>query len=159
MCNPISIPSPHPTPLFFISSNYLLEHNGWGLMIFHFSIVQLHFVFGQINLIVPLPYLIKYLILFIIIVFWLGIDRPVRLSFLSYPVYFFSSSHLSSYLLFPIVLFHSCCSHARVFGKTLVHEFPISCIHSERMRIVFFRQCIYKCTMCIWSEKVEILKH
>ena len=29
------------------------------------------------------------------------------------------------------VLFHSCCSHVRMFGKTLVHEFPISYSHTE----------------------------
>ena len=29
------------------------------------------------------------------------------------------------------VLFRSCCSHARVFGKTLVHEFPMSYCHTE----------------------------
>ena len=29
------------------------------------------------------------------------------------------------------VLFHSCCSHAQVFGKTLVHEFLISYSHTE----------------------------
>ena len=54
------------------------------------------------------------------------------------------------------VLFHSCGSHARVFGKTLVHEFPIAFSHAERY-LVFFIQCNYKCTMCIRSEKVEIL--
>ena len=37
---------------------------------------------------------------------------------------------LSSHpLLF--VLFYSCCSHARVFGKTLVHELHISDSHAE----------------------------
>ena len=29
------------------------------------------------------------------------------------------------------VLFHSCCSHAQVFGKTLVHEFLISYSRTE----------------------------
>ena len=29
------------------------------------------------------------------------------------------------------VLFHSCCSHAQVFRKTLLHEFLISFSHSE----------------------------
>ena len=29
------------------------------------------------------------------------------------------------------VLFRSCCSHAVVFGKTLVHEFPMSYSHTE----------------------------
>ena len=29
------------------------------------------------------------------------------------------------------VFFHSCCSHAQAFGKTLVHEFPISYTPTE----------------------------
>ena len=35
----------------------------------------------------------------------------------------------SSSVLF--ILFHFCCSHAQVFGKTLVHEFHISYSHTE----------------------------
>ena len=73
-----------------------------------------------------LPYL------FIIIVFWLGCDRPsglllfvpaLLLSILT-PLFLPSSSVF-------FVLFRSCCSHARVFGKTLVHEFPVSYSHTE----------------------------
>ena len=48
------------------------------------------------------------------------------LLFFSYPLFFFPYSHLSSYLLIFIVLFHFCCSHARVYGKTLLHEFVVS---------------------------------
>ena len=47
----------------------------------------------------------------------------------------FSSLHthaslLTSFVCF-FILFHSCCSHARVFEKTLVHELPIFFNHSE----------------------------
>ena len=45
-----------------------------------------------------------------------------------------TSFHIHSLLtFFPcfIVLFQSCCSHARVFGKTLVQEFPIFYSHVE----------------------------
>ena len=42
----------------------------------------------------------------------------------SRPLCFFPCSRIS-YLLFFLVLFHSCCSLAHVFGKTLVHEFLI----------------------------------
>ena len=50
-------------------------------MIFHFSIVQVHFVLF-IEFIVLFPYLIKYYhIMFIIVVFSLGSDRPSRLLF------------------------------------------------------------------------------
>ena len=38
---------------------------------------------------------------------------------------------LSSSSSVPFFLFHSCCSHARVFGKTLTHEFHISYLHTE----------------------------
>ena len=30
-----------------------------------------------------------------------------------------------------VILYHACCSHPRVFGKTLVHEFSISYSHTE----------------------------
>ena len=36
------------------------------------------------------------------------------------------------------ILFHSCCSHARVFGKTLLPEFPISYSHTE-WYLIFLR--------------------
>ena len=45
-----------------------------------------------------------------------------------------TSFHICSLLKFFlcfIVLFQSCCSHARVFGKTLVHEFLIFYSHTE----------------------------
>ena len=83
-------------------------------MICHFSIVQVHFVFCQLNFIVLFPFLIKYYhILFIVIVFrLLGSDKlsPVSStvfhkgsvtgcdsslwSFCDYPVYFLSCMHL-----------------------------------------------------------------
>ena len=36
--------------------------------------------------------------------------------------------------------FRSCCSHARVFGKTLLHEFLFSCSHAERYLLYFARR-------------------
>ena len=41
--------------------------------------------------------------------------------------------HYTILTFFPcfIVLFQSCCSHAQVFGKTLLHEFPIFYSHTE----------------------------
>ena len=56
------------------------------------------------------------------------------------------------------LLFLYCWSHARVFGKTLVHEFLISYSHIE-LSLLFSRQCNYKCTMCMRREKLEIVKH
>ena len=40
-------------------------------------------------------------------------------------------SPLLAFFLCFIVLFQSCCSHAQVFGKTLVHEFPIFYSHTK----------------------------
>ena len=63
-------------------------------------------------------------ILFIIIVFWLGCDRPSGLLM-------FVPALLLTIFVCLFVLFRSCCSHACVFGKTLVHEFPMSYSHTE----------------------------
>ena len=126
-------------------------------MIYNFSTIQVHFVFCWLNFILHFPYLIKYNILFIIIIFWLGYDRQSGLFFLS-PLCFCLHSRLSSYLLRLFILFRSCCSHARVFRKTWVHEFPISYSHTE-WYLLFFWQCNYKCTMFIRSEKLEIVVH
>ena len=35
-------------------------------------------------------------------------------------------SMLITFFVCFFILFHSCCSNARVFGNTFVHEFPIS---------------------------------
>ena len=49
-------------------------------MIYHFSDILVHFVFRQLNFIVLFPFFTKYYhILFIIIVFWLGCDKPSEL--------------------------------------------------------------------------------
>ena len=50
-------------------------------MICNFSIVQVHFVFCQLYLIVVFSFLIKYHILYIIIVFRLGSDKLVSCFF------------------------------------------------------------------------------
>ena len=77
------------------------------------------------------PFLLKYYhIMFIIIGFWFGSDRPSRLlSFV--PALLLSIFTPSTYRLRLFILFHSCCFHARVFGKTLVHELSISYSHAE----------------------------
>ena len=54
--------------------------------------------------------------------------------FFSCPLYFFPYINLSLFTFFFLcffVVFHSCCSHSQVYGKTLVHEFPISSSHTE----------------------------
>ena len=46
----------------------------------------------------------------------------------------FNSFHTHAFLLTFFcffVLFHSCCSYVRVFGRTLAHEFHLSYAHTE----------------------------
>ena len=91
------------------------------------------FCFCQLNLIILFLFLIKYYhILFIIIVFWFGCDRPSGLLFLrAHFAYFHTHASLLAFFVCFFILFHSCCSYARVFGKTLLHEFPVSYSHTE----------------------------
>ena len=44
--------------------------------------------------------------------------------------FFYIHYPLLTFFLGFIVLFQSCCSHGQVFGKTLVHEFPIFYSHT-----------------------------
>ena len=93
-------------------------------MICHSSIVQVNFVFCRLNFIVLFPFLIKYYhIKFIIIVFWLGCDRPsgflffvpaLLLSMLT-TLFLPSSSVSLSYFIFAVPMReclgkHSCTS-------------------------------------------------
>ena len=52
---------------------------------------------------------------------------------------------LTSFPLSLIVLFQSCCSHAQVFGWTLVHEFPFSYSQTE-WNLLFLKQT------ALWHE-------
>ena len=125
---------------------------------FHLSIVQVHFVFCRLNFIVPFPYLIKYynIMFIIVIVFWFGSDKPAGLFFffappsllsILTPLVFSSSSVYLSYFIL--------CFHAPVFGKTLLHELPISYSHTEwylfsRNEIILGRRvCCQKITIII----------
>ena len=108
-------------------------------MICNFSNIKVHFVFCQLNFIVLFPFLIKhYYILFIIIVFWLGCDRPsglllfvpALLFFVLTPLFQPPSSVSLSYFILAVPM--------PVFGKTLVHEIPISYSHTE-WYLLFFR--------------------
>ena len=71
-----------------------------------------------------------------IIVFWLGSGRPSRLIFFV-PASLFFHTHaflLMSFVCF-CVLFKTCGSHARKFGKTVAQEFPISYSRTELYHI------------------------
>ena len=110
---------------------YFIFIFGGGSMIFYFSIVQVHF-FGYLNFFVLFSFLIKYYhIMFIIILFWLGSEDVWASFFLARFASFHSHASLLTFFVCLLVLFHSCCSHARVFVKTFVHEFPISYSHTE----------------------------
>ena len=67
------------------------------------------------------------------IVTWLAKTKwPDRTSFFRVRcTSFHIHSTLLTFFLCFIVLFQSCCSHAQVFGKTLLHEFPILNSHTE----------------------------
>ena len=91
-----------------------------------------HFVFLS-ELQCTFSYLMKYYnILFIFIIFWLGCDRPSGLLFFrACFASFYTHASILTVFVCLFILFSSCCSHARVFGKTLVHEFPISYSNTE----------------------------
>ena len=68
----------------------------------------------------------------IIIVFCLGSDRQSELLlFRARCTSFHTHASLLTILFRFFILFHSCCSHAAGFHKTLVHEFPITYSHTE----------------------------
>ena len=127
---------------------------GW---IFHFLIVHDHFVF--VNWIVLFSCIIKCYDITCIIVFWFGSDRPPGLHFLSCPFFFFLYSRLSSYLLrmFRCLLSFLLFPCASDFENT--RAWVPHFLKPYWMVLVFFRQCNYKCTICIRREKPEIVKH
>ena len=92
---------------------------------FSFLLIEFHSTFS-ISYRIVINYVYFYCIL-IWIVFADGTSFLFRARFTSF------HTHLSllTFFLSFFVLFHSCCSHARVFGKTLVHEFLISYNHTE----------------------------
>ena len=86
----------------------------------------------SLNFIVLFPYLINYYNIMFIIVVWLGCDMPSGLLFFRarFTSFLTNASLLTFFICF-CILFHSCCSRPEVFGKTLVHLFPISHSHTE----------------------------
>ena len=86
--------------------------------------------FRKLNFIALFTFLIKYYnIMFIIIVFWFGNDKSRFFFHARFPS-FHTHASLLTFFVCCFILLHSCCSHAQVFGKTLVHEFPISYSHT-----------------------------
>ena len=90
---------------------YVISGKGGWFLIFivqFFFLIEFHCTFSLSYK--TMPYC------FIIIVLSLGSDRPSG--------FFFSTASLLTFFVCFFNLFHSCCSHARVFGQTLVHDFP-----------------------------------
>ena len=73
--------------------------------------------------------------MFINIVYLCGSDRPFGLLYIV-PAVFLPISSLLAFFVCLFVLFHSSCSHARVFGKTLAHDFVTSYRHTDRYFIL-----------------------
>ena len=84
------------------------------------------------------------------IVFWIGSDGALGILF-SYLLYFFPYSGLSPSFCF-FGLFHFCCFHVLVFGKTLVHdEDHIFYIHTEWY--LHFSDSATTISQCIFGAK------
>ena len=57
---------------------------------------------------------------------------------------FNTHAYLLTFFVCLFVLFHSCSSHARMFGKTLMHDFPISYSHAERYLLYSRNEMIFE---------------
>ena len=66
--------------------------------------------------------------------FWLGCDRPSGLFSSSRFASFYTHAILLTFFVCFLILFYSYCSHARVFARTFVHEFPNSNSHTHWYR-------------------------
>ena len=109
------------------------QRNNGGWMIFHFSIVQVHFFlliechcsfFICYKILTDYVY---YCCILIMIVQSVGNSFFFRDPFAS----FHTHASLHTVVVCFFILFHSCSSHDRVFAKTLLHEFLISYSHTE----------------------------
>ena len=77
--------------------------------------------------------------MFINIVLWFGSDSLSGfLFFCADFTSFCTRAFLLKFFVCFFVLFHSYCSHAWVFGKTLLHEFPISYNLTELYIFLYF---------------------
>ena len=76
--------------------------------------------------------------MFIIILFLLGCDSLSDLLFFSCPLCFFPYYVSLTFFVCFFILFHSCCSHAQVFGKhwCMSSPFPIAILNGSFFRSV-----------------------
>ena len=124
------------TPSFLSSISQLAMlitiHPGEGGWFFIFRLFKsILFFVNRISLYFFHFYIKLYHIMFIIIVIWLGCDRPAGLFFRASFASFYTHASLLTFFVCFIILFGSCCSHARVFGKTLwmSSPFPIAILN------------------------------
>ena len=125
-------------------------------MIFYFSIVQVNFVFYKLNFIVLFPNFIKcYHVMFIIIVFWLGNDRPSGLFFMHVflsilmPLFFLSSSVSLAYFI--LVSIRECLGKHSFMSS----PFSITILNGS----CFFRETIWSFSRRIASQKLIIINN
>ena len=112
--------------------SFLPFEGGW--MICHFSIIRDHFVFCKLNFVLfffisckMIPHYVYYYCILIRIVSAVVTSFFFRACFTSFH---YTHASLLTFVFCFFILFHSCCFHSQVFGKTLVHEFPISNSHT-----------------------------
>ena len=67
---------------------------------------------------------------------------------------FYTCASLTFFVCF-FILFRSYYSHARAFGKTLVHELPISYSNTEWYLLFSDSATMYKCRMCLLSMRLS----
>ena len=108
-------------------------------------------------LIILFPIFIKYYhIMFIIIVFWIGCNRPSGLLWLGplskLTILFLPSSSVSLSDFILAVPMRECLGKHSCMSSS----FPSALLNGT---CFFPTACNYKCTMCIRSEKLEIVKH
>ena len=75
---------------------------------------------------------------------------PALLLSILTPVFLPSSAVSLSYFILSVPMRECLGKHSFMSS-----EFPIAILNGT----CFFRQCNYKCTMCIRSEKLKIVKH
>ena len=112
---------------------------------FCFLLIKFHCTFSMFYKI--LTNYVYYYCMLIMIVLAVGTSFFFRSRFTSFRTH---SSLLMFFVCF-FILCRSCCSHARVFGKTLVYEFPISYSHSEWY--LFFSDSATTSAQCVFGAK------
>ena len=136
-------------PLYsFLDSLFFKEEGEWVFIFWILSSSR----FLLIGFLGAFLLLLKYYhIIFIIIVFWLGNDRPSGLFFSCLIYFFLTHASLLTFFVGFFVLFHSCCSQERVLGKTLVHELPISFSHTKWYLFLFTRNDVIE-MVALWKQ-------